>query len=261
MDHPLMIESLLGSLCVLCLQRLHDHHHRRLQLCEHCLAGLPWNTESDSPELKAPITRQIAPLYYQDVAAAWVLKAKHHSGLVEARVLGTLLAAAVKESYSDLDPDLSLDLSLDLSPDLSPNISPNLLSNLLSNRRPDIIVPVPLSLRRLLARGHNQATLIAKPVSEAMAIPINQGLVKRVRHTSIQPGLDAAHRFNNLRRAFCCTVQLQGEVVAIIDDVVTSGATVTTLGQCLLAAGASEIHVWSPTRAQPAATLGPSCPG
>jgi ComF family protein len=249
MDLPLMIESLLGSLCVLCLQRLHDHHHRRLQLCEHCLADLPWTTESDSPELKAPITRQIAPLYYQDVAAAWVLKAKHHSGLVEARVLGTLLAAAVKESYSDLDPDLS------------PNLSPSLLSNLLSNRRPDIIVPVPLSLRRLLARGHNQATLIAKPVSEAMAIPINQGLVKRVRHTSIQPGLDAAHRFNNLRQAFCCTVRLQGEVVAIIDDVVTSGATVTTLGQCLLAAGASEIHVWSPTRAQPAATLGPSCPG
>ena len=235
-----MIESLLGSLCVLCLQRL-GGHHRRWQLCAHCLAGLPWNTDPEPAEPLGPISRQITPLVYQDIAAALVLKAKHHSGLVEARVFGALLASAVSEFYSGLDPDLS------------PHLSPH--------RRPDIIVPVPLSFRRLLARGHNQAALIAKPVSKALSIRMQQRLVKRVRHTIIQPGLNPKDRLENLRQAFHCTDRLHGEVVAIIDDVVTSGATAITLGECLLAAGASEIHLWCPTRSQPTATLNPSISG
>jgi ComF family protein len=219
-----MIQLLLGSLCILCHQRLHGRH-ARLQLCEYCLADLPWDTEVAQPEPPSSIAHQITPLFYQGAAAAWVLKAKHHSGLVEARVLGTLLAETLCHHYPD------------------------------PRQRPEIIVPVPLSLRRLLARGHNQAALIAQPASRTLAIPIDRRIAVRVRHTPIQPGLDPTHRARNVAHAFRCRKRLTGQVVAIVDDVVTSGATVTALADCLIEAGASAIHVWCPTRAPGAATL------
>ena len=224
-----MLHYLLFVLCVLCQQRLHGHN-AYLQLCEYCLADLPWNSSpcSQPPLTHQLITAHLTPLLYQGAPANWVRKAKHHSGLIQARVLGTLLAEAVLEQY--LEP----------------------------RRRPDVIVPVPLSLRRLLSRGHNQADLIAMPVARALSIPIARRLVVRTRHTPIQPGLHPRQRVQNVAGAFRMKGSVGARVIAIVDDVLTTGATVTALANCLARSGATEIHVWCPTRTQATATLPPT---
>lgn len=215
-----MLGYLIGLICVLCASRL-PPGHRGPQLCSHCLAALPWRDYEADPDPSPGIRRQIAPLAYRSYAADWVVRAKHHSGLVEARLLGELLARALLEAYAD------------------------------PAARPVALIPVPLSWQRLLLRGHNQAGLIAEPIHRHLELPVLHNAVQRRRHTRIQPGQSAGQRQKNVEAAFFSRRRWQGEPVAIIDDVLTSGATASALARCLRMAGAGDVHVWCATRADP----------
>ncbi len=214
-----MWEQILGGLCVLCRQPVFGPDARR-QLCRHCLEDLPWLPD---PEVQPPapaIARQIALFRYQDAPREWILQTKRERGLVAARVLGTLLARTLLDAY--------------------PNAA----------ERPGHLVPVPLATRRLLFRGHNQATLIGTPVSLRLGIPLHHRAARRRRHTRLQPGLDPAGRARNVAGAFASRRDWNGATVAILDDVVTTGATASALAQALLAAGAAQVHLWSPALAR-----------
>jgi len=212
-----MLDELLGTQCVLCRTAVTRRAADR-QLCDICFADLPWLVET---EITPPpgIVRQIAPLAYAGPARDWVLDSKHDRGLVAARILGVLLAEALEDAYPH------------------------------GTERPRYIVPVPLSWRRLVHRGHNQAALIAAPVSRRLGCRLVRRGVRRHRHTPLQPGLDPVARRRNVLGAFASRRRWQGATIAIVDDVVTTGATASALAASLLAAGAGAVHLWSPTLA------------
>ena len=115
----------------------------------------------------------------------------------------------------------------------------------------DALVPVPLHRRRLIERGFNQAFEIARPVAAATGLPL---IVRGIhRHANTQPqSLLAAHeRYRNMRDAFRVRRSLKGMNVAIVDDVITTGATVNALAASLRDAGAGRIHAWALARVVP----------
>lgn len=109
----------------------------------------------------------------------------------------------------------------------------------------ELVVPVPLHWRRRLARGFDQAAAIARPLGRRLGIPVIGGLVRR-RGTPRQTSLPRAARRSNLRGAFAVrrrhARRLAGRRVLLVDDVVTTGATLEAAARALLAAGAAEVH-------------------
>lgn len=117
--------------------------------------------------------------------------------------------------------------------------------------RPDCLIPVPLHASRLKARGFNQALELARPVSRRLRVPLANGLCQRTRATDTQSRLPAAARARTLRGAFAVSNAVAGLRIAIVDDVVTTGSTVSALAETLRGAGAAHIRVWSLARAAP----------
>jgi ComF family protein len=112
----------------------------------------------------------------------------------------------------------------------------------------DALVPVPLHARRLLERGYNQALEIARPISHVLKRPILRTGIVRVRPTPPQTQLGADERAENLRAAFDIRRDIRGFRLAIIDDVITTGATVNALALALRAAGAAHVEAWAVAR-------------
>lgn len=117
--------------------------------------------------------------------------------------------------------------------------------------RPDLIMPIPLHPTRLRARGYNQALEIARPLAAALNRPLDFRALRRVRATSAQSDLPIAERIRNVRGAFAVRggTRLEGNKVALVDDVMTSGSTAQAAAHALRAAGAEEVWVWVVARA------------
>lgn len=107
----------------------------------------------------------------------------------------------------------------------------------------DIIVPVPLSNRELRKRGFNQTLLISRTLSRTTGIPLFPGLLYKKRETPPQVSLPRRERLLNLKGAFGTRKKLNGERVLIVDDVVTTGATVRECSRAIIKAGAAEVFV------------------
>jgi len=253
-----LLRSLFPGACLLCDVPLPDGQD--LDLCVHCLGALPSipnpcprcglpladRATEGAPQVPMscstcatrppPYVRTIAPLHYAHPVDQWIRRLKDHSGMVEGRTLGLLLAAAARQVYRDQGP-------------------------------PDLLIPVPLTLARLARRGHNQALTLARPVARALGIPVLPAGARRIRSTPPQRGLGLAERSVNLAGAFAIPrryadrpvgtglrsrahrLAIAGRRVGIVDDVMTTGATVAELAQALLAAGAWEVHVLCAARA------------
>ena len=111
----------------------------------------------------------------------------------------------------------------------------------------DALVPVPLHWRRLWARRFNQSASLAAEISSLSKVPVAHGALKRVRPTAQQVGLSKSERADNVQGAFRVPADLKAEVAGrrliLIDDVLTSGATVDTCARALLRAGAIHVDV------------------
>jgi ComF family protein len=111
----------------------------------------------------------------------------------------------------------------------------------------DALVPVPLHWRRLWARRFNQSAALAKTIGGIAGVPVLTGALKRVRATQQQVGLSKAERADNVQGAFRvppeCRAEVAGRRLVLVDDVLTSGATVDTCARALLRAGAAHVDV------------------
>lgn len=127
----------------------------------------------------------------------------------------------------------------------------NLMAERLSKeqKHPELIIPVPLHPTRYRSRGFNQATEIARPISKVLNIAIDRHSIQRIIDTGTQTKLHAKERHKNLRGAFQLKKPIAANHVAIIDDVITTGSTVTELAKTLKKSGIEEIEVWSFARA------------
>ena len=115
--------------------------------------------------------------------------------------------------------------------------------------RPDLLIPMPLHDRKLCARGFNQCIELGRPLARALGLGWRTDLARRVRHTPPQRGQDAAARRRNVRGAVQVSPEVRGRHVALLDDVMTTGATADELARTLRRAGAAEVSVWVVARA------------
>jgi ComF family protein len=228
-DLRLCCDLLLPPACPLCGERLPDGTPAA-DFCPVCRAGLPQPAPARCPvcavahrttipslhrcesclRQQPPFTRVHAAGPYAGTLKDAVHHFKYRGRLSLERPLGNLLAEAVNKGHGP---------------------------------RPDLLVPVPLHLDRLRDRGYNQSLQLARQVGKLLAVPVAPALLRRVRTTVPQQGLDASARKSNLRGAFTVTGSLAGRHLLLVDDVLTTGATAGECTRVLQAAGAASVEV------------------
>jgi ComF family protein len=208
--------------------------NREVDLCIPCEGELPW-LERCCRQCAIPLAgggplcgncitqppvfdRSIAACSYAEPISGWVHAGKYRGDVSRLAILVELLSRCV-------------------------------LATMEVRPAPDLVLPMPLHWRRRWRRGFNQAEFVARrlaghPRLGNYPLRIDNRLCKRVTATPPQRGQDARERHRNLRGAFRCTRQLSGETVAIVDDVVTTGASAGELASTLKAAGAGRVEVW-----------------
>ena len=214
--------------CALCDERSEASH----SLCGHCEADLSWLREQCTTcALPLPTFGLICaqclrhPPSFDHVAVPWrfafpvdslISRFKHQARWPLGRLLAEQLARHLDHAFDEGLP------------------------------RPDALLPVPLARKRLRQRGFNQAQMLADWLSPALAIPVERKLLQRVQDTPSQQQLDAASRRRNLRQAFALSSNhdVRGRHVAIVDDVLTTGATAEALARLLKRAGAARVDVY-----------------
>lgn len=126
-----------------------------------------------------------------------------------------------------------------------------LATAMLREARPagDLLVPLPLSRPRLRARGFNQAVEIARLLARTLGLPLQLDGCARCRDTVPQATLPWKERRKNVRHAFECQVDFNGKSVIVVDDVMTTGATVDEFARTLKNHGALRVTAWVAARA------------
>ncbi len=146
---------------------------------------------------------------------------------------------------NELILQLKFAAKLDYARDLAELLIPFLEAKYQNDHYPELLVPIPLSNRRMAARGYNQAGEITRWIAKKLQIAVNLDDLVRVRETTPQSTLDHQRRTTNLRGAFALRDgNFSGKHLALIDDVITTGNTVREAAKVLLKAGVTRIDVW-----------------
>lgn len=200
-----------------------------VSVCPGCCADLPWiepqaglpgwpaQAEGSSGASAGRPDRLVAALAYEFPVDRMIMGAKFRGQLHFAQALGELLVRV-------------------------------LVAGRTSAELPQLLVPVPLHRHRLVERGYNQALEIARPVARTLGLKLAPTACERIRPTVEQTGLSAAGRRRNLRGAFRASGICRGRSVAVLDDVVTTGSTVSAVVAAVRAAGALTVEVWAAAR-------------
>ena len=116
----------------------------------------------------------------------------------------------------------------------------------------DLLIPVPLGKRRLKERGYNQVALVARPLAYQLGLQYEPGALVKARDTRSQVGLSISQRSENVQDAYQADSQVvRGKCVLIMDDVATTGSTISACTTALLTAGAQEVYALTIARALP----------
>jgi len=226
------LDCLLPRRCVLCggpaldsnaCGRCAAEFPRARTACQRCALPIPAPCNrlcGSCLRRPPPWDRATAALLYRYPIDRLVCRFKFNRDFSCGRLLGLELTAALRHSGQDL---------------------------------PDLIAPVPLHRTRHVLRTFNQADVLARIVGPALRIPVRSRLLARNRRTRAQSGLDAADRRRNLRGAIQLHHRFEGAVqgahVALVDDVMTTGATLAACTRELRKAGTATVSVWVAARA------------
>lgn len=116
---------------------------------------------------------------------------------------------------------------------------------------PDLVIAMPIAPARLAERGFNQAAELARLAASEFGLRVEVSLARRTRESAPQATLPWKERARNVRGAFECTADLHGKTVAVVDDVLTTGATLNALARVLKQRGACQVVGWIATRTLP----------
>jgi ComF family protein len=121
------------------------------------------------------------------------------------------------------------------------------IKELNQNWQIDLIIPIPLHHLKKAERGYNQSFYIAKGVSKILDCKLNENAVRRVKYTETQTTMTLIERKENILKAFKARRKnaVKGKNILLIDDVITTGATITECGKVLLESGADKIYAAS----------------
>lgn len=203
--------------------------HRTLDLCAGCERTLP-RAGHQCPRCAIPVpypalcgqcqtnpppfSHALAAFVYAPPVDELVLRFKRNGQLAAGVALGELLADHLEDAMTA--PDFTV---------------------------PDVVAPVPLHWRRQLKRGFNQSRELALPVAKRLGLHLAPRALKRGRAVQ-QQGKRRRERLHSMAGAFIASSRLQGQKVAIVDDVMTTGATLAAAAAAALRAGASDVQVW-----------------
>jgi ComF family protein len=134
---------------------------------------------------------------------------------------------------------------------LAPVLADFLTARISTAELPDFILPMPLHPAKLRERGFNQALEIARRVSKTTGVELLPLASRRIKDTRSQTGLAWKEREKNIRGAFKCEADLSGRRVGIVDDVMTTGATLNELAKALRKGGACRVSAWVVARTLP----------
>ncbi len=212
---------LFPARCLICRER----GRNGIDLCARCLETLPWNLiacarcglpmpsagECGACLQHPPVLAHTQAVFvYGFPLDRLVPRFKFHRDLAAGRLMSELMARA-----------------------------------LASAPRPDALVPIPLHVRRLRQRGYDQALELARPLADALALPLRTDLLRRSRPTAPQSELDAAGRQRNVAKAFAVPPGMTLPAhVCLVDDVMTTGATLQAAARALRTAGATRVDAW-----------------
>ena len=214
--------------CLLC----DEHADTPQAICSHCEAELPWlGGHCQICALPLPGQGLVCgaclkkPPSFDRVEVPWryafpidslITRFKHQGRWPMGRLLGELLSHHLQHAFDEGLP------------------------------KPDMLLPVPLATKRQRKRGFNQAHMLAQWLSSALHLPLQAYWLQRVIDTPAQQQLDAATRKRNLRKAFALAPHstVSGLHLALVDDVLTTGATAESLARLLKKAGAARIDVY-----------------
>jgi ComF family protein len=219
-------QSIFGGTCLLCRGAAHA------LLCEACNADLPRLDRSLCPRCALPSAGGA-------VCGRCLARPPHYDATVAA--LGYRFPADVLVHSLKFRGELALAA---------------LLGRLLAERvgpQPPVhyLLPVPLAARRLRERGYNQALEIARHVARTTGTRLAPELCQRVGDTPAQTGLPWAARSGNVRGAFAAARALDGATIAVLDDVMTTGATLDEIAATLKGSGAAYVVNWVVARTFP----------
>jgi ComF family protein len=212
----------LPQRCILCRQLSHNHSN----LCDYCQSDLNHFDYSlfDNLLLRPDIARGISGVQFDTLISLapyqwpynqWVADMKFRENFAVAQLMATLLSER-------------LAILLKQNPSL----------------RPQVILPMPVHPLRRFSRGYNQAGLLADVVAAKLNLPLDNDALKRHKPTTAQSGLNKSDRKSNIKNAFIYSAK-DYHHVAIIDDVLTTAATVNETCKVLRAQGVTTISVWT----------------
>lgn len=206
--------------CARCVERFNQPVAR----CRHCAAPCPAPVCGECLHSAPPQAHAVAALDYAYPWNRLLAALKFRDGLALAPVLADLLAQAVRAAEGEGLPV-------------------------------DVVTAVPLGRARLRERGYNQAWELARRVARALDRPADAQALQRLADTPAQTSLERAQRLASVRGCFGVThaARVRGRRVALVDDVMTTGATLREAARVLLAAGAARVDVWVVARTPPAA--------
>jgi len=118
------------------------------------------------------------------------------------------------------------------------------------NWNPDVLTPIPLGQQRMKERGYNQAAMIAKPLAETLGVEYAPNALKRCKETRSQVGLSKKERQKNVLGVFQAA-GVGGKTILVLDDVSTTGSTLSSAAQALRSAGAKDVYALTVARALP----------
>lgn len=206
-----LVRLLLPAQCVGCGNVLVGSEH---QLCAKCLLNLPltryaaYSGNSVEQQLRrwVNVDAAMALLYFghHELGQRIVHDIKYHGNSTLGHLMGRQMGIALQESGRFGDVDL--------------------------------LVPVPLHWRRRLQRGYNQSLLLCEGIAQVFRTPIDGRALRRTRFTDSQTHLGSAARYANVLDAFCAPhpQSLQGRHILLVDDVMTTGATLAACSRVLL---------------------------
>jgi len=211
------LQIIYPHICIGCGNSLHQVNER---ICFSCIEGLPYTKESiynnalnEKLMALSGISGSYALCYYnQDGLLQDLMKELKYRNQQELGViLGTILGERLKEQALEVD----------------------------------VIVPIPLHARKLKKRKYNQAAENAKGVQHEMGSKVDISLVKRISNTKSQTNRSRIGRFENVDEIFSVINRpaIEGQSILIVDDVMTTGATMLSCADLLLRYGAAEVFV------------------
>ena len=221
---------LLPTRCLVCLEAGADGH----DLCVDCRKALPWNDKACSrcglplPEPVAacgrclkkppPLDRVHTAFRYGFPVDRLLPRFKFHHDLAAGRELAEAMRVMLMAAMAT------------------------------DGERPQALIAVPLHPKRLRQRGYNQALELGKPLSKTFAIPLLHDGLRRIRDIAPQSGLGALARRRNPRGAFAVGADTLPAHLALVDDVMTTGATLYECARVLKRAGVQRVDAWVAAR-------------